>query len=175
MVSFFDNPNEYPEHVCLNDFEANSIPFRINYYKNSKIGFLLKKLQSFDLVLIIALIFIFIVSIVNTIRLLVKLVKNKAVIKLRLKFISFLILVLLIGFVYVTMKTATTDSLLILFGLIKEANYIFYIIILISVLIVLEFIQWLRTNSKSKWELMTFTSFLFFIIIVLNYRLIPNF
>ena len=175
LKQFIDNPNQRPDNSCFESLGENLIPFRTSYYKNSNIGILLNKLRAIDLLLVIPLLFIVLVSLINTVKFFANIIKHKEKGKLGLYITSLLILVFLIGFYALIQKTTSADSFLLLFGLVKSANFIFYLSALVLAMGLVNIISWIRSTERSKWDIITVVSFVLFAIITIEYSLFPNF
>ncbi|MEM8508160.1 MAG: alpha/beta fold hydrolase [Bacteroidota bacterium] len=171
---FIDNPIMRPDNSCFEELGENIIPFQVDYYKNSKIGILFKRISDLNLLLLIALIIIVLASLVNSVRFVVKLFKRKSSRNSDLNFSFFLILTFFIGLIPITSKTISEEPFLILFGLIKEANYVLYLCLVALIVGLFQLIRWLRSNDKKNWDYVSAISFILFLIFVINYNLFPN-
>lgn len=174
LSTFFDNPNEKPDFSCFEDLGENNINFRTSYYKNSNSGIFANMLvKEPNWLLIISLIIVFLVSLINTVLGFVQFFRKSKAKNKWLITSSFLILLFLIGLGFFIFKTLNKDSFLILFGLLDEAKYLFYLVPFTFVFILLTFFKYFNIK-KTVWNTLSLVSFVLFMTIVIVFKFYPN-
>jgi len=174
LSAFFDNPNQEPDFSCFEALGENDIVFRTSYYKNPNTGIFANMLfKEPNWLLIISFVIVFLVSLSNTVLGIIRFFrKSKAKIKW-LGIASFLILLSLVGLAYFILNTVNSDSFLILFGLVDQAKYLFYLVPITFVFILLTFFKYLNIK-KTAWNTLSMVSFVLFMTIVIIFKFYPN-
>ena len=176
MLQFIDDPLSKPDQSCLTDLGENTIDFRTDYYRNSKLSTLSSGLRNGNnLTLIIGLAFIIVISLMNIIK---GIIRQFSRIKSQSKPVhsvnSFLILLFIGGLIYFIFSTISEDYILLLFGLISSANYIFFLIPIIILLTLVAVFNTFKLKSYKIWNILVILSFIDFIAISITYHLYPN-
>ena len=172
--AFFDNPNKKPDFSCFEALGENNINFRTSYYKNPNIGKFANMLfKEPNWLLISGLVLVFLLSLINFVLGLIKYFRKSKTKNKWLATTSFLVLLFLIGLGYFIFSTTNSDSFLILFGLIDQAKYVFYLIPVIFVFILLSFFNYFNSR-KSIWITISIVSFALFLGIVMIFKFYPS-
>lgn len=177
MISqFLDDPTKKPADSCLQQIGENKINFTTAWYKNSRVGiFAIHIFWERSIWLYAALGIVVLVCIINLIRAIVLAFSSKGKTKRPLITItSLLTLTFLGGFGYFVQQTSAQENFLILFGLVKNANYIFYLIPLIFLLTAIFAIQLFRRKDFKVLPVLTLVAMLIFCGLAGYYQLFPN-
>ena len=176
MKDFLDNPLQKPNSECFDALGENDIQFRTNYYKNNRISYIANKLTfSPNILLIISVLLIVLICGVNIILYIISLAKKKAN-KGVWFFLTSILILLFLGSLYYFIQTSyAQNSILILFGLVKSANMIFFLVPMIFLLSIIAISKWLKNKQNNILNGLSTFSFILFFIIIISFRLFPNF
>ncbi len=176
MRQFFDQPGTEPNDSILQALGSNEIMFTTAYYKNHKIISLVtgltKKLNPW---LIVALGFIIIVSFVNTVKAVIKVIFRKDVSSPLIKLSSILIFLFIFALGYFIYLTTLHEGPLLLFGLVSESKFLFFLVPLIFILTATATVKTLKQKKISWWNYISIGSYAIFIMVVFWFQLFPNF
>ena len=124
--------------------------------------------------LLSAITFISIISLVNLIKTVREVIRKKTISNRWINLTSFLIILFVSGLGYFIYATAIHEGPLILFGLVKESNLLFYLVLIIIALAVVAMANQLIRKDKSTWSYVSLSSHIMFIIVVFWFQLFPN-
>ncbi|MAP54438.1 alpha/beta fold hydrolase [Altibacter sp.] len=174
VTKFLEDPSTDPEVACLEELEKTSIPFRTSYYKNGTIGTLLQQVSRLQpLWFVLLLVLTVVVVLRNVIVGAVFFRRKKDHMKRTTWWVSAMGLLFLILLGYFMFQTLNSDPFLLLFGLVAEANWLFFItpLFLLGVLYYLYIM--LIKRSFGVWPVLTLVAFLFVSGCMFYYTLYP--
>ncbi len=183
---FINDPTVAPDNECLNELSEQKLVFLPEIYENSSIATMLRRLAyDMDLSLIIPFILIIIVWLIFVVQWIIgrfrKSLLNERERKTRrvIGLTSTLIILLIIGLIWGLYETLAKSELLVLLGLIKQVNYIFFLTPLIltgvlfgAFLLIKNWYFVVNSRSKLFYFVMVLCQ-LAFIAIVFSYQLWP--
>ena len=175
LKQFLDNPAIPPNDSCLVALGDHEITFTTSYYKNDRImSFVNGLTQQLNWWLLSAITFISIISLVNLIKTVREVIRKKTISNRWINLTSFLIILFVSGLGYFIYATAIHEGPLILFGLVKESNLLFYLVLIIIALAVVAMANQLIRKDKSTWSYVSLSSHFMFTIVVFWFQLFPN-
>ncbi len=176
MRQFFDQPGTEPNDSILQALGSNEITFTTAYYKNYQMMTLIRGLtQKLNLWLIVALGLIVIVSLVNVIKAAIAVIIKKTFRNVMTTLVSLLIFLFIFGLGYFIYLTTMHKGPLMLFGLVSESKFLFFLVPLIFILTATATVKTLKQKKISWWNYISIGSYTLFIMVVFWFQLFPNF
>ena len=172
---FINSPDSPPDDSCIVALGDNEIKFTTDYYKNDSImSFVNGLTRSLNWWLIVGIGFIIVVSLINIIKAASKVVGKKIISNPWNSITSLLIILFFCGLGYFIYATANHEGPLMLFGLVKESNLLFYLVPLIFILIGVATVNSLKKKGNNSWDFISIGSYTAFMIVVFWFQLFPN-
>ena len=173
---FLENPSRRPDDSCLQKMGQNEIPFTTSFYQNSRISKIVTRyFATTNWWVYAGIAFIVLICLVNLSRsVVVSFTKKTKTKRPLLTVTSLLTLVFLGGLAWWIFQTFKRESFLMLFGLLKNANYIFFLVPILFVLTVILSVQVFRKKDFKLLPLLTLLAMIILFAVVGYYQMFPN-
>lgn len=176
MSNFLVNPSEKPNPACLESVLGKKVDFISDYYENPRTGDIaIAVLGDLNILLAVSIFLVIAICLINIARSILLLFKHDKTFPAWLFIGSLLILTLLTGFFLSFYNTLNQNFFLIGFGLIKSANIWLYLSPIILIIILFYMYRLMKSETRTTWSYVSLTVFLIFAVIMVYYRLFPNY